>query len=342
MQNFSKISKILKNKTILITGGTGSFGSKFIQKILSINCKIIVFSRDELKQHEQRIRYNKKNIKFIIGDVRDKKSINSAMVNVDYVFHAAALKQVPSCEFFPDQAIKTNINGSINVIEAAVNNNVKSIVLLSTDKAVYPINSMGMTKALMEKIALSKARENKKKTTKISIVRYGNVMMSRGSVIPLFIRQIKNKKEITITNEKMTRFLMPLDEAIELVFLALIKNKNGSIFIHKAKSINILELANRLKKIFKSKCKIKKIGTRNGEKIHEVLATSEELQYAKNYQNYLEINTQNNYLNYNNYFTIGKNLNSKKDFTSENADKMNFEELNFLIKKEINQINEDN
>ena len=339
MQNLSKINKLFKNKTILITGGTGSFGSKFIQKILSVDCKIIIFSRDELKQYEQRIDYNKKNIKFIIGDIRDRKSINDAMKDVDYVFHAAALKQVPSCEFFPDQAINTNVNGSINVIDAAVNNKVKSIVLLSTDKAVYPINSMGMTKALMEKISLAKARVNKKNQTTISIVRYGNVMMSRGSVIPLFIDQIKNEKDITITNNKMTRFLMPLDKAIDLVFLAIIKNNNGSIFIHKAKSMNILDLANNLKKIFKSKSKIKMIGTRHGEKIHEVLATSEELQFAKKYQDYFEIKMQNSDLNYNKYFTIGKNLNLKKDFTSENSKKMNFKELSLLIKKELNKIN---
>lgn len=338
MLNKSDIQKIFNKKTVLITGGTGSFGSTMLDKIKNLNCKVKIFSRDELKQHLLRTKLKQKNIEFIIGDVRDKKSVDQVMRGVDIVFHAAALKQVPSCEFFPDQAALTNIIGSQNVFDSAIDNKVSKVIALSTDKAVMPINSMGMTKAIMEKIALSKARLNKKSETKISIVRYGNVMMSRGSVIPLFLDQINKEKDITITNEKMTRFLMPLEKAIDLVFLALKKNNNGSIFIHKAKSMNILDLANQLKKILNSNSKIKKIGTRHGEKIHEVLATSEELQTAINYKNYFEIKMQNEDLNYNKFFTIGKNSKSIKDFTSENSTKMNFTEFHLLINDEVKKI----
>ena len=299
----NQIKKKLKNKTVLITGGTGSFGSKFLEKIAKFNnCRIKVFSRDELKQHDLRIKLNNKKIQFIIGDIRDLKSVEEAMRGVDYVFHAAALKQVPSCEFFPEQAISTNIIGSANVLDAAIKANVLSIVLLSTDKAVYPINSMGMTKALMEKIALAKARLVQNKKTNISIVRYGNVLLSRGSVIPLFINQIKKNQDITVTNKNMTRFLMPLDRAIELVFVALTKSNNGSIFIHRAKSSNILNLAKSLIKIYKSKSNIKIIGNRLGEKLHEVLVSEEELKHSLKFKDYFEIKMQNTELNYNIFY----------------------------------------
>ena len=337
MFKYNHIKKILYNKTILITGGTGSFGSKFLDKIVNLNCKIVIFSRDELKQHEQRLKYNNKKIQYIVGDIRDSKSIYDAMKGVDYVFHAAALKQVPSCEFFPEEAVKTNFLGSINVIEAAVEQKVKSVILLSTDKAVYPINAMGMSKALMEKVALSKARQIKNNKTSISIVRYGNVMLSRGSVIPLFINQIKNRKNITITNKYMTRFLMPLDKAIELVFIALKKNKNGSIYIHKANSANIKDLSEALKTIFKSNIKTKIIGNRLGEKLHEVLASKEELKRSRSFKEHIEIRMQDTELNYEKYYTKGQNSKEIEDYASNLSNQISFRKLITTLSKEINK-----
>ena len=259
--------KILYKKKILVTGGTGSFGFHFIKKILKLNCEIIVFSRDELKQYQMRSILNQSNITYMLGDVRDKKSIDHAMKNVDYVFHAAALKQVPSCEFFPLEAVKTNIIGSENVLDSAIENRVKRVVLLSTDKAVQPVNAMGMSKALMEKIAISKSREVINKKTKISIVRYGNVLMSRGSVIPLMISQIKDNKEITVTHKDMTRFVMPLESAVDLVLLSIKKNSEfTTTYVHKSLAAKIIDLAIILKKYYNSNSKIKMIGIRSGEK----------------------------------------------------------------------------
>lgn len=332
----NQIKKKLNNKTVLITGGTGSFGSKFLEKIIKFNnCNIKIFSRDELKQHDLRIKLNDKKIQFIIGDIRDLKSVEEAMRGVDYVFHAAALKQVPSCEFFPEQAVSTNILGSSNVIDAAIKENVSSIVLLSTDKAVYPINSMGMTKALMEKIALAKARLIQNKKTKISIVRYGNVLLSRGSVVPLFINQIKKNKNLTVTNKEMTRFLMPLDKAIELVFVALLKSNNGSIFIHRAKSSNILNLAKAIKEIYKSRSKINIIGNRLGEKLHEVLVSEEELKHSVKFKDYFEIKMQNTDLNYNKYFTKGQKTKKNNEYSSKISDALSLKELVTILKQEI-------
>ncbi len=320
-----------KNKIVLITGGTGSFGKSFLKRILKYDCEIRVFSRDELKQNDLRNEINNKNVKFYLGDIRDKDSLLRAIKGVDYVFHAAALKQVPSCEFFPMEAVKTNIIGSKNVIDTCVEHNVKKLVFLSTDKAVYPINAMGISKALMEKTLLAEARNKNIVKTKMSIVRYGNVMFSRGSVIPLFINQIKNNKEITITDKNMTRFLLSLDNAIDLVILALSSNDNGSIFIRKAPSCNIVDLSKVLIKIFNNNNKIKIIGTRHGEKIHETLATSAEIEKATITQNYFRVPIDSRTLNYNNYYDIGFNKKIFNDYSSNQKKMLNQEELKALI-----------
>jgi len=319
--NQSNIKKIFNNKTVLITGGTGSFGSTMLNKIINLNCKIKIFSRDELKQDLLRSKVKSKNVDFIIGDVRDKKSISYAMKDVNIVFHAAALKQVPSCEFFPDQAAATNITGSNNVFNAAIENEVSKVVALSTDKAVMPINSMGMTKALMEKILLSKARKASHKTV-FSIVRYGNVIYSRGSVLPLFVDQILNKKQITITDPNMTRFLISLDEAINLVFVALKSGNNGDIFIKKSPAATILQLAECLSEIFNYKQKLKFIGVRHGEKVCETLATKNELLFSENSKNYFKIKIDSRSLNYDDYFKKGSSKKLKTDYTSDNTTRL--------------------
>ena len=279
---------MFKNKIILISGGTGSFGSAFLNKIIKAPFKEVrVFSRDEKKQNDLRNSLKKENIKFYIGDVRDKNSVFEATKNVDYIFHAAALKQVPSCEFYPLEAIKTNILGTQNVLDCAVENNVKKVICLSTDKAVYPINAMGMSKALMEKIAIAKSRNLKKNKTNIMVTRYGNVLFSRGSVLPLFINQIIKKDFITITDPNMTRFLMSLDEAIDLVLYALIKGKNGYIYIPKTPATSIKIIAEALLNIYQyPKSKIKIVGTRHGEKTHETLMSREELFFSKRFEKY--------------------------------------------------------
>ena len=312
--------KSLKGKQILVTGGTGSFGYHFIKKIHKMNCKIIVFSRDELKQFEMRNKFKSKNISYIIGDVREKNSLDIAMRNVDYVFHAAALKQVPSCEFFPMEAVKTNIIGSENVLDSAIKNNVKRVILLSTDKAVLPVNAMGMSKALMEKIAVFKSREDFNKHTKISIVRYGNVLMSRGSVVPLLINQIKNGKDLTVTHKDMTRFLMPLDDAVNLVLLTIKKNsKHTTTYVHKAPAANVLMVAKILIDYYNSKSKINMIGIRNGEKLHETLISSEEFNYTKEFKNHFEIKHNISNLDYKRYFSVGNKSKIRKEYNSEQA-----------------------
>ncbi len=326
----SDIKKIFNNKKVLITGGTGSFGSTMLNRIVNLNCKIRVFSRDELKQDLLRSKIKSKNVDFIIGDVRDKKSINYAMKDVDIVFHAAALKQVPSCEFFPDQAAATNIIGSQNVFNAAIDNKVSKVVALSTDKAVMPINSMGMTKALMEKLLLSKARRANHNTV-FSIVRYGNVIYSRGSVLPLFVEQILNKKQITITDPNMTRFLISLDEAINLVFVALKNGKNGDIFIKKSPAATILKMAECLSKILNSKQKIKIIGVRHGEKVAETLATKNELLFSENSKNFFKIKIDSRGLNYDNYFKKGNSKKLQADYTSENTTRLTNTELKKIL-----------
>ena len=330
----NEFKKFFKNKTILISGGTGSFGNEFLKSLLNFDCTIRIFSRDELKQDEMRNSFKNPNIEFFIGDVRDENSINKAVKGTDFIFHAAALKQVPSCEFFPLQAVATNVLGSSNIIRSAINHKVKKIVCLSTDKAVYPINAMGMSKAIMEKIAISESRNLSEKQTKISSVRYGNVMCSRGSVIPLFINQIKNNKPITITDPKMTRFLLPLPEAIKLVLFAFQNANQGDLFIRKSPACTVDTLAKALKRIFNSSVKTNYIGIRHGEKVFETLASSSELLKAKSVGNYFQIASDSRSLNYEKYFSKG--LSSKKiqkDYTSHNTKRLNVKEVEQLLVK---------
>lgn len=323
----------LRGKTILITGGTGSFGHALLQNIVWRDCKEIrIFSRDELKQELMRKELDRPNVKFYIGDVRDRGSVDHAMMNVDLVFHAAALKQVPSCEFFPMQAVLTNVIGSSNVIESAIKNKVSSVVCLSTDKAVYPINAMGMTKSLMEKFAHAAARNLDENDTVISCVRYGNVMCSRGSVIPLFIKQIKQNKPLTITDPGMTRFLLPLNSAIDLVLFAFENARQGDIFIKKAPACTVIDLAVALKNIFKSDVPIKTIGIRHGEKIFETLATMEELSKSENMGDYYRCAMDDRDLNYDKYSIEGDFREpTLEDYTSHNTYRLNVQEVQDLL-----------
>lgn len=323
-----KVTKF-KDKTLLITGGTGSFGNKMLRYFLNntnIN-EIRVFSRDEEKQDRMRNELCDSRVKFFIGDVRDFDSVNRAMKGVDMVFHAAALKQVPSCEFFPMEAVKTNIMGADNVLNAAGNNGVEKVVVLSTDKAVYPINSMGMTKALMEKLMMAKARSNGGKTIYCA-TRYGNVMASRGSVIPLFVKQIKENKDITVTDPNMTRFLMSLDESVDLVLYAYENAKSGDIFVQKAPASTIMDLALALQKIFKAKNKIKIIGSRHGEKLYETLVNREEMAKAEDLDNFFRIPLDSRDLNYAKYFIQGdKQISKEEDYTSHNTKRLSVDEV---------------
>ena len=325
----------LKNKTILITGGTGSFGHELLKTIVDKDFKEVrIFSRDELKQEHMRIQLNNPRVKFYIGDVRDRDSVDAAMKGVDMVFHAAALKQVPSCEFFPMQAVMTNILGSHNVVESAVQHNVGSVVCLGTDKAVYPVNAMGMTKALMEKVAQAACRGLKESDTRVSTVRYGNVMCSRGSVIPLFIKQIKENKPITVTDPGMTRFLLPLPDAIKLVLFAFTNAKQGNIFIKKAPACTVGDLAQALKELFKSDVPVKTIGIRHGEKIYETLATMEELRRADDMGDYFRVHMDGRDLNYNKYFTEGDKKEAKvADYTSHNTERLNVKQVKEMLLK---------
>jgi UDP-N-acetylglucosamine 4,6-dehydratase/5-epimerase len=324
---------MLKNKTLLITGGTGSFGSAVLDRFLNTDHfkEIRIFSRDEKKQDDMRTLYKNKKLKFYIGDVRDYKSIEKAMIEVDYVFHAAALKQVPSCEFFPIEATKTNVFGTQNVIDAAEYNNVSKVICLSTDKAAYPINAMGISKALMEKVAVAAAR-NCINTT-VCLTRYGNVMASRGSVIPLFINQIKSKESITITDPKMTRFLMSLDEAVDLVLFAFENGNPGDLFINKAPAGTIGDLAQALKEMFNMNNKVKIIGTRHGEKLYETLCTREEMAKAEDMGEFYRIPFDNRDLNYAQYFSEGKEDISKlEDYNSHNTKQCDIEGIKNLLK----------
>ena len=301
---------------LLITGGTGSFGNAYLTKALKDQSfsEIIIFSRDELKQDELRNKLGNETVKFYIGDIRDYNAVNNVVQKVDYVFHAAALKQVPSCEFFPVEAVKTNIIGTSNVLDAADAHGVKKVITLSTDKAAYPINAMGMTKALMEKVMVAKARTLNNEKTVLCGTRFGNVMGSRGSVIPLFIKQIKNNKDLTITNPNMTRFLMSLENAVELVDFAFNKGEQGDILVQKAPATTIETLAKALIDLFKSKSKIKVIGIRHGEKMHETLLTQEEVFKAEDLGDYYRIKLDSRGLNYDQYFSrgdVGNNLFNK-------------------------------
>lgn len=324
---------ILKNKTLLITGGTGSFGNAVLKKFLNSDLKEIrIFSRDEKKQHDMRVELQNNKIKFYIGDIRDFDSINSALNNVDYVFHAAALKQVPSCEFYPIEAVKTNILGTENVLNASINNKVEKVICLSTDKAVYPINAMGISKAMMEKVMVAKSRISN--NTILVGTRYGNVMASRGSVIPLFYDQIKANEAITITNPDMTRFMMTLDDAVDLVLYAFENGKPGDIFVQKSPASTIGDLAKALVKIYKSKVDIKIIGTRHAEKLYETLLSKEELLLSEDLGNYYRISADVRDLNYNKYFTEGfKMTNDTEDYHSHNTKRLNENELVILLNK---------
>jgi UDP-glucose 4-epimerase len=325
---------MFKNKSLLITGGTGSFGNAVVNSSLSKNFKeIVIFSRDEKKQEEMRLQLNNKKLKFIIGDVRDHKKLEQSMIGIDYVFHAAALKQVPSCEFYPLEALKTNILGTENVIDSAIKNKITKLVLLSTDKAVYPINAMGMSKAMAEKVLVAKSRQIKSKTV-ICATRYGNVMASRGSAIPLFISQIIENKPITLTDPNMTRFLMSLDESVKLVFYAFSKGQQGDIFIQKSPSSTIIDLAKALQIIFKRKNNIKIIGTRHGEKAHETLVNREEMIRAVSTNKYFRIPADNRSLNFKKYFVSGdKKITNVNDYTSANTKRLSVNEVIDKLKK---------
>jgi len=326
---------MFKSKTILITGGTGTFGNAALKRFLRTDvAQIRIFSRDEKKQDDMRNEYKDPRIKFYIGDVRSLESVASAMEGVDYVFHAAALKQVPSCEFYPLEAIKTNALGADNVLNAAVAAGVKKVVVLSTDKAVYPINAMGMSKALMEKIMIAKARLCNPEKTILCGTRYGNVMASRGSVIPLFISQIKEGKPITITDPNMTRFMMTIEDAIDLVLYAFENAQPGDIFVQKAPAATIGTLASALKKLFNANNPIKIIGTRHGEKLYETLLTREEMAKAEDLGKYYRIPMDDRDLNYGLYFTEGKaEVSLKEDYNSHNTYRLSEEELIELLLK---------
>jgi UDP-glucose 4-epimerase len=324
---------MFNNKILMITGGTGSFGNAVLKRFLSTDVsEIRIFSRDEKKQEEMRIKYNTNKIKFYLGDVRDCDSIHQAIKGVNYVFHAAALKQVPSCEFYPLEALKTNILGTENVMNVAIANNVERVVILSTDKAVYPINAMGMSKALAEKCMIAKSRVKNKSKTIFCATRYGNVIASRGSVIPLFISQIKKREKITVTDPKMTRFLMSLDNSVDLVLYACRYGKQGAIYVQKTSAATIGNLAKVLKEIFDSKISVKIIGTRHGEKLFESLISREEMIRAIDLKKYYMIPADNRDLNYAKYLYKGeKNISQINDYTSHNTKQLNIKELKKLL-----------
>lgn len=324
---------MFKNKVLLITGGTGSFGNAVLRNFLSTDIKEIrIFSRDEKKQDDMRKAYNHDKLKFYLGDVRDINSLDDAIKGVDYIFHAAALKQVPSCEFYPMQAVQTNVVGTENVLNIAIKHKVKNVIVLSTDKAVYPINAMGISKAMMEKVAVSKSRNMNDNETVICCTRYGNVMASRGSVIPLFIEQIRNNKDITITDPNMTRFMMSLDDAVDLVMFAFKNGQNGDIFVQKAPAATVGLLANTLKNMLnRTTHNIRVIGTRHGEKLYETLLTREEMVHAEDMGNYFRIPADNRDLNYEKYFEEGEVITEITDYHSHNTIQLNEEELKNML-----------
>lgn len=324
---------MIKDKTLLITGGTGSFGNAVLQRFLNTDhfSEIRIFSRDEKKQDDMRNRLKSDKLRFYIGDVRDYESIEPATRNVDYIFHAAALKQVPSCEFFPIQAVKTNVVGTHNVIHAAGKNEVRKIICLSTDKAAYPINAMGISKAMMEKVAIAESR-NLHKTT-VCLTRYGNVMASRGSVIPLFINQLKAGQPLTVTDPNMTRFLMSLHDAVELVLFAFEHGNSGDLFVNKAPASTIGDLAQAMKELSGQDNEIKVIGTRHGEKLYETLCTREEMIKAEDMGNFYRIPADNRDLNYALYFSKGEaNISEIKDYHSHNTNRLDVKGVKQLLR----------
>jgi len=332
----------LKNKKLLITGGTGSFGNAFLKGAIQDDsyCEIRIFSRDEKKQDDLRKKLNSEKVKFYIGDVRDKESVSKVVNGVDYIFHAAALKQVPSCEFFPIEAVKTNILGTNNVLSAAEEFGVKKAVVLSTDKAAYPINAMGMTKALMEKTMMAAARNLDPKKSIFCGTRYGNVMASRGSVIPLFIEQIKNNKPLTITNPQMTRFMMTLDDAVDLVQFAFEYGNNGDLFIQKSPAATIQTLAEALISLYNSKSEIQNIGIRHGEKMYETLVTKEEMAKSEDLGDYYRVLADNRDLNYDKYFSKGDNSIINEEYNSDNTIRLDIDQMKELLLK-LPEVRED-
>ena len=329
------MNNYFKNKTILITGGTGSFGSTFTKYLLNKKLgfkEIRIFSRDEKKQFDLRNKYNDSRVSFFIGDVREYNSVLDVMENVDYVFHAAALKQVPSCEFYPLEAVKTNIEGTSNILTAANRAKVKKIICLSTDKAVEPVNAMGMSKALMEKVIMAKSR-NIRKDLAFCITRYGNVIGSRGSVIPTFVNQIKSNTKITITDPTMTRFMMTLDEAVELVLYAFVNGKNGDLFIKKSPGTTVAIIAEALIKFYKIKKNIRIIGTRAGEKKHEKLLSREEKMISKDLGKYFKINVHSKKVEFKNFYTVGKKSTQIEDYRSDNTEQLDIVQTLNLLKK---------
>lgn len=320
---------MFRNRSLLITGGTGSFGNAVMERFLNTDIKEIrIFSRDEKKQDDMRKLYKNNKLKFYIGDVRDIQSVKNAMHGVDYIFHAAALKQVPSCEFFPLEAVKTNVLGTDNVLTAAIEYNVKKVICLSTDKAAYPINAMGISKAMMEKVLAAKSKTVDPDKTLICCTRYGNVMASRGSVIPLFIEQIKNGQALTVTDPKMTRFLMSLEEAVDLVIFAFQKAEAGDIMVQKSPASTIADLAQALKEIFNADNEIRIIGTRHGEKRYETLLTKEEYIKAEDLGHFYRVAADKRDLNYDKYFLEGsKKLSSNGEYNSDNTERLNVKQV---------------
>ena len=323
------------NKILMITGGTGSFGNAVLKRFLKTDVKEIrIFSRDEKKQEDMRIAMNNPKLKFYIGDVRNYDSINDAMKGVNYVFHAAALKQVPSCEFYPMEAVRTNVLGAENVMNSAIANQIERIILLSTDKAVYPINAMGISKAMMEKLMVAKARSRSNGETVICATRYGNVMASRGSVIPLFVSQIKEGKQLTITDPAMTRFLMSLEDSVDLVIHAFENGQQGDIFVQKAPASTIEALAHALQELFQTKNELRIIGTRHGEKLYESLVAREELARAEDMGGYYRVPADNRDLNYAKFFVEGElDIAVFDDYTSHNTTRLNIEGVKKLLLK---------
>jgi UDP-N-acetylglucosamine 4,6-dehydratase len=324
---------MFENKVLMITGGTGSFGNAVLKRFLDTDVREIrIFSRDEKKQEDMRLEQKNEKLKFYIGDVRNLDSVGDAMHGVDYVFHAAALKQVPSCEFYPMEAVRTNILGAENVMTAAISNNVERVVVLSTDKAVYPINAMGLSKALMEKLMIAKSRGRALGETILCATRYGNVMASRGSVIPLFVQQIKAKREITITDPQMTRFLMSLEDSVDLVLFAYSHGSQGDIFVQKAPAATIEALALALRELFESNVPIRVIGTRHGEKLYESLVSREEMAKAKDLTDYFLIPADNRDLNYAKFTAVGEpQIAECDDYTSHNTARLNVEQVKSLL-----------